>query len=368
MKTNKQGVSLIVLVITIIVMAILVTTVVLSINEDDISGKADTAVEKTNLSEIQNIAALAWADAYANKLAGKTVDIEKRVEEVLEKNNIDTKTKYHLYFTKNGVEVVERTTLTLSSTTRSEGLILGTTKDITLAVDTKGVATKLKWSSSNTNVATVVGSGNTAKVTLKGVGTTVITVTGGGDTKTCQVTVTQLVPKITLDKTSISEYVPTGSTKAVQLVATTENIVEALTWSSNNTDVATVAGSGTTATVTLKSAGTAVITVTGGGVTKTCQVTVSDKEPKITLNRTYMEPNITKTADGYNPTTVSLTATTNNLTEELVWSTDYPDKSTIVSDGNTAKITFTKPGTITITASANGVSAACIMFVGVPIK
>ena len=53
MKMNKKGISLIVLVITVIVMVILSGTIILTINNAGVINKAQNAVDDSNFIEIQ---------------------------------------------------------------------------------------------------------------------------------------------------------------------------------------------------------------------------------------------------------------------------------------------------------------------------
>ena len=98
-------------------------------------------------------------------------------------------------------------------------------------------------------------------------------------------------PSITLDPTSVTVF--TGSTK--NLTATTANVTgtPTITYSSSNTKVASVTGSGTSATVTGVSVGTATITATmiynATDYTATCDVTVEDPS--------YCTPSFSKTSD-----------------------------------------------------------------------
>ena len=109
-KNNKQGISLIVLVITIIVMVILAGAIILTLNNSGIIGRASEAVEETNLATVKEVASLAWAEAYADgvrtveDLADGTKGFETRIKEAFEKNNIDAD-KYQLNITTSGVEV-----------------------------------------------------------------------------------------------------------------------------------------------------------------------------------------------------------------------------------------------------------------------
>ena len=63
MKTNKKGISLIVLVITIIVLAILAATVIISIVNTGIINSAKDAVEAQKLGQVRDIASVAWGHA-----------------------------------------------------------------------------------------------------------------------------------------------------------------------------------------------------------------------------------------------------------------------------------------------------------------
>ena len=103
-KNNKKAVSLIVLVITIIVMIILAATIMLSLNNSGIIGKAQQAVDETNLKEIQTLAALKWSEVYMDG----NITPEQRSQEVL-KRIYDEKldlTAYEITVTDKGVTVV----------------------------------------------------------------------------------------------------------------------------------------------------------------------------------------------------------------------------------------------------------------------
>ena len=103
-KNNKQGISLIVLVITIIVMIILAAAIILSLSSSGIIDRANDAVEKTDLAQVQTMASTIWAEAYLDKLENDNVDLEGRVINGLKANGIDT-TKYTINVTDKGVEI-----------------------------------------------------------------------------------------------------------------------------------------------------------------------------------------------------------------------------------------------------------------------
>ncbi|MGN1246613.1 MAG: Ig-like domain-containing protein [Muribaculaceae bacterium] len=131
----------------------------------------------------------------------------------------------------------------------------------------------LTWTSSNTAVATVDATG-LVKAIAPGTATITATTTDGTNlSATCSVTVKKiLATSITLDKTSIEAVEGTQ----VQLTATVlpaKAASQALTWTSSNTAVATVNGSGL---VSIVGAGTATITATttdGSNLSATCAVT-----------------------------------------------------------------------------------------------
>lgn len=59
---NKKGISLIVLIITIIVMIILAGAIILTISNSEILSKATTGVEASNLKQLEAAATIAYAD------------------------------------------------------------------------------------------------------------------------------------------------------------------------------------------------------------------------------------------------------------------------------------------------------------------
>ncbi|MBQ8044409.1 MAG: hypothetical protein IJ272_09765 [Clostridia bacterium] len=103
MKTKKHGVSLIVLVITIIVMIILATTIILSLDDTGIIKKAQKAVDVTNEKEVQQLASVLWAEAYIEYGADEA-KIQQYVVNGMTENGIST-TEYGIIATTKGVSV-----------------------------------------------------------------------------------------------------------------------------------------------------------------------------------------------------------------------------------------------------------------------
>ncbi len=139
---------------------------------------------------------------------------------------------------------------------------------------TKASNKKVVWTSSNTKVAKVNSKG---KVTAIKAGTAKITATaadGSGKKKTCTITVTNKVTKVTLDKKSMNVLVGEAfALKATVTPAKADNTE--LKWTSSNDSVAVVDGNGK---VTAVRAGTAKITATakdGSKKSASCTVTVN---------------------------------------------------------------------------------------------
>ena len=99
-----RGISLIVLVITIIVMIILTGAIILSLNNSGIINQASGAVEQTNLATVKELAQMAWAEAYASGVREQE-ELQQTVYKALEENEID-ESKYVIEVTTKGVNVV----------------------------------------------------------------------------------------------------------------------------------------------------------------------------------------------------------------------------------------------------------------------
>ena len=152
-------------------------------------------------------------------------------------------------------------------------LDIGKTVALTATVSPSNATDKtVTWSSSNTSIATVSSSG---VVTAKAEGSAVITAkTSNGKTATCSVKVissTAAPTGVTLSASSKTLYVGNKFALAANVQPTNATSRE-VTWTSSNSNIASVAADGT---VTAKAAGSATITAkTTNGKTATCSFTV----------------------------------------------------------------------------------------------
>ena len=123
------------------------------------------------------------------------------------------------------------------------------------------------WSSSNPSLVSVSPNANTKTVVLTALGEGQVTITADNGTKTASCTVTAIpqIDSITLSQTDIqmsrgTQYILTATVSP----ATAPN--QAITWTSSNTNIATVSGTGTEATITGLLAGyTEITAVTAEG-------------------------------------------------------------------------------------------------------
>ena len=219
----------------------------------------------------------------------------------------------------------------------------------------KGVS----WASSDEGVATVDAEGNVVAV---GKGTATVTATSedGAFSDACAVTVKNPATKITIDSATLSLL--KGDTAKVDYALAGElagevDEAEAVTWSSSNESVATVASG----MVLAKGSGAATIDVevtTGGSkVAGTCTVTVTNPVQSISLSETSKTVVV---GDG----AFELVATVEPSDADaggVTWVSSDPQVATVDERGG---VTVHAAGSANITASTGGKSAACALIVG----
>lgn len=177
-----------------------------------------------------------------------------------------------VYIKKTGeAPIVEVTEITLSETEKA--LTEGETFTLTATVNPADATNPaIEWSSSDVAVATVDENG---VVTAVAEGEATITATSVADpTKTASCKVVVKKPFVAVDGITLSETtakLEIGSTITLTATVSPDNATEpAVTWSSDNTAVATVEDG----VVTAVSVGEAVITAKAGEMTAECKVTV----------------------------------------------------------------------------------------------
>ena len=151
---------------------------------------------------------------------------------------------------------------------------VGSTAQLTATVSPSNATNKsVSWTSSNTSVATVNSSGIVTGVSS---GTCTITATardGSGKSASCTVTVKQLVTGMSLNYSTLKIKVG-SSTQLTATVSPSNASNKSVSWTSSNTNVATVSSNGL---VTGVSSGTCTITATakdGSGKKASCVIMV----------------------------------------------------------------------------------------------
>ena len=248
---------------------------------------------------------------------------------------------------KNNQE--DATKVTASNITIKEGQTLS----IAVTIEPIGASTRnVTYKSSNENVATV----SNGTVTGVSAGKATITIkTKNGHEETFEVTVIESnLTKITLNPTTLNFAVgDTASQKISVTLEPADAMNRKITWTSTDTNVATVNDKGE---VTAVGKGTCEVKATSeknANVYGSCSVTVSEIEVEsISLDKQTLKVGPGKTSEA-----LVVTFTPSNATNKTItWSSNATSIAT-VTDG---KVTGVKEGTATITATtANGKTATC---------
>ena len=267
---------------------------------------------------------------------------------------------------KNPIVAVTGISLNTTSTT----IEVGNTYKLTATISPSNATDKtVTWSSSNTSVATVSGG----TVTGKAAGTATITAkTDNGKTATCNVSVKNPTVEVTGIKLNESNrFGWVGKTYTLTATISPSNATDkTVTWSSSNSNVATVSGG----VVTGKSEGIATITAkTNNGIIATCIFTIQYAEmTSVEINHgedVFVEVGRTISIgssfepDNYNPIMRSWSSSDQSVATikgKEIQGTYYNDP--VLRDS--AELVAKKVGTTNVTVRfENGKSATCVVHV-----
>ena len=228
-------------------------------------------------------------------------------------------------------------------------LTKGNTLTLSATVDDVATDKTVVWSSSDDSVASVENGVVTAN--KSGTATITVTATNGTEdtsddkTDTITIPVTNPATGITLNKSTLT--LTTGDTDSTLSANVTPDDADdkSVTWTSSDTSIATVDGTGK---VTGVKAGTATITATNvSGQTSACTVTVSEPTPSVTLADAYVSGNTTtvKFHNYWNESTI--TFTNNNGSYSIDSSNLIPslvDTAKVEQNGDNLVITVSASG------------------------
>ena len=241
------------------------------------------------------------------------------------------------------VNPIDVASVTLSQT--SVEIFIGEETDLTATVTPENATNKtVIWSSSNTSVATVTNG----RVTAISVGTATITAQAGSAKANCTITVKPIeVTHITLSHSSISLLL--GESTMLTATVYPDNATDkTITWSSSNSNIATISDGNVVAV----GVGYAIITAKAGNLKVECNVAVSPIDvTAVSLNQTSAAISVGETVN------LIATVTPDNATyKTLTWSSSDTSVAT-VSDGLVTAISIGIADIIV--TSQNGLSATC---------
>lgn len=227
---------------------------------------------------------------------------------------------------------------------------IGASEKLTATVLPAEANANVIWASSNEAVAKVAADGT---VTAAADGTATITATAGGKSAVCNVIVKTTpdiveVASLALSKSELS-FDTIGASETLTAAILPANATDkSVTWTSSNSNVAAVVNG----TVKAAGNGTAVITAKAGNKTALCNVTVSQKATKISLNKS----SLTFKKIGASEKLTAAVEPSAAADKSVTWSTSNSKVAT-VSNGT---VKAAGNGTATITAkAANGLKAEC---------
>lgn len=218
--------------------------------------------------------------------------------------------------------------------------------------------TTIKWESSNPLVAEVSEDG-----TVKAVGVgkaTIKATTSNGLVDTCEVNVVIPVTGAVFTENSSNEInIELGRNEkdTLDVTLTPSNTTDKISWVSNDPSKVIVDDDGT---ITGVSGGTTTVVGTIGDFTLTATVNVIIKAESISFNKN----SINDMLPGQENNTLEVTIVPGDVGRKPTWDSTNKDVATVDENG---VITAIKPGTTTITATLDGVSASCEVKVLIPI-
>ncbi len=226
----------------------------------------------------------------------------------------------------------------------------------------------ISWKSSDEDVAKVDAAGIVTGVD-QGEVTITATITNKDQTTFSDmvtITVVPLVEEISLEGEGVKNgeiTMITGRTLTVTATISPEKATQSLSWSSDNTEVATVSENGEISTLT---PGTATITATatdGSEKSASIVVTVVPAGEKIELTGAEENEEILIG----NTVTLKATVTPDDASQEVEWSSSNDEIASVDSEG---VVTAIAEGEVTITATAtdgSGISGSIKLIVTVPV-
>ena len=235
--------------------------------------------------------------------------------------NTDENGEVYSCSTSGGSVTVVKSVTGISLNNSSVTLKKGETSQLTATVTPSDATDKtVKFTSSNTKVATVNSSG---KITAVGGGTAKITATAGGKSAECTVNVKVAQTGIGISG-SKDKKVEEGATLKLTVAKVPADATDSysVSWTSSDNSIATVSANGTVTGVKI---GTVVITATSNGWKAVYNITVTEKTTDAESESTSEEPSSEEPTNeepssemSTEPTTEEITTTADKENAEFV--------------------------------------------------
>ena len=370
---KNNGLTLVALIITVIVMLIIAGITVASVTgENGTISNAEKAESEKNRSEEKETVEWAAAQSVADNDIGQVTsgNLEHYMDSYIGEDpegvmDYEIDDGYHGIFLvefkvsgnkytvdENGM-VYEGEELNRDGIELPESLILNVGESVKLQYTTE--SENVTWSNSDDNIAEL---GEDGLITGKANGHTIVTVTTDKNkTDRCYVTV-QTEPEEVKVEPASSVIDLSSMNRTVQLTATilpdTANVYTNITWTSSDTNVATVTEAGF---VTGISNGTVTITAKAeNGVAGTSTITVQTSPTGMNLNAISAVLDRSKVPE-LQLEVVSFMPETANVGTNVTWVSSDTSIATVDETGYVKGI---KNGNATITATTeNGITAEC---------
>ncbi len=234
----------------------------------------------------------------------------------------------------------------IAFTEQTKTINKGNTEKLTPTITPANHTSKITWKSSDENTVKVDKSGNITAV-KNGTATITITATNkDGSTKTATISVTVKTPVASVNIAGVNTVEVGKTTTLIATITPADATEKTVTWTSENTNFATIDAK--TGVVTGVAKGTATIKATVDGKEATYTVEVKDKIIPVTAIAITPPTN-----DIFKDDKVTLTATVkpdDATTKTVTWASENTAVATI--DATTGEITAVSVGTTKITATA----------------
>ena len=370
---KNNGLTLVALVITVIVMLILAGITVSFVTDDNgIIKNAKDADKSKNKSEEVEVVEWAAANSVAVSDIGKVTgdNLEHYMDTYIGENTngemdyeiesgyndiflVKFKVSGNEYTVDQNGNVYEGKELDRDGITLPDSLILNVGETVKLEYDSE--ASEVTWSNSNDKIAELKDDG-----TVTGIqnGQTVITAkTSKNKTDRCYVIV-QTEPEEVKVEPASNVIDLSSMDRAVQLTATilpeTANVYTDLTWTSSDTNVATVSQEGFV--IGVANGTTTITATTENGIVGSSTITVQTSPTGLNLNAVSAILDRSKVPE-IQLEVVSFMPETANVGTNVTWTSSDKSVATVDEAGFVKGI---KNGSATITATTeNGITAEC---------